>query len=119
MLFAIEANPKILFTIDDSLWTAAKLQNFVPEKSHYTAIEENGIMVLSINDILPRFRAKGFNERRILRILKCISNNVELPPILVQQNRRNSSYKYIIIDGFHRFYSSIAVGFTHIPAVEH
>jgi hypothetical protein len=40
-------------------------------------------------------------------LLQAISDGHEFPP---------ASYAYRVRDGVHRFYASVAAGFTHLPA---
>jgi len=60
----------------------------------------------------PLFATKG----RLIRILRGFENNDPMPPIWIYEAKTNG-YRYRIQHGVHRFYSSIAAGFTHIPAV--
>lgn len=94
------------------------MDDFNPADRHYIC-NQDGVCIVDISEIEPRFRAKGFNKKRLLRILRGFKYNSELPPIKVVKSERQDSrgYAYRLIDGMHRFYSSVAAGFTHIPVI--
>ena len=49
-------------------------------------------------------------------VLEAIVTGVELPSILVQRTRHSrDGFDFTIKNGFHRFYASHALGFSHIP----
>ncbi len=105
------------FSIEDSWWSDAKMSDFKPEAKHYCPTVKDGVRVLDISRIEPRIRARGFNRRRLLRILTGFRKGREIPPIEVFEFEATNGYVYRIMDGYHRYHSSIAAGFTHIPAV--
>ncbi len=38
-----------------------------------------------------------------------------LPPVVVEFMSASQAFRYRIVNGFHRFYASVHVGYTHIP----
>jgi len=54
---------------------------------------------------------------RVVRILKGFRDRDKLPPVVVQKVSDDAAQRYRLTQGAHRFYLSIAAGFTHIPAV--
>ena len=41
-----------------------------------------------------------------------------LPPVLVEPLPISVAFHYRLVNGFHRFYASVHVGYTHIPVEE-
>jgi hypothetical protein len=57
--------------------------------------------------------ANGFCHDRMIRILVGIRDGADMvPPVPVEQIAVG---KYRLRDGTHRFYASLALGFTHLP----
>lgn len=50
-------------------------------------------------------------------MLQAIVGGEYLPPVLVQAVKSQSAegFRYVVLDGFHRFYASHALSFTHLP----
>jgi len=77
-----------------------------------TAIEP---LIRHLKDGIPEAPIFASRER-LVSILKGIKNNAQIPPICLFDNA-DGCYHYKIHQGVHRFYASIAAGFTHIPAL--
>jgi hypothetical protein len=71
--------------------------------------------------------AFGFDRERLIKIVKEIQQGEPLPPVKIRgimyKNESHpsflnysSQYKFKVVDGYHRFYCSVAFGFTQIPA---
>jgi hypothetical protein len=106
-------------TIPPEWIAAAGLKDFVPAASAFRCDLPHQLMAISI--IEPPMRnegvtldANGFNRERMLTILNGIRANDALPPIDVE-TADPSQRPYRLRGGFHRFYASMACGFTHIP----
>ncbi|WP_197338870.1 hypothetical protein [Ralstonia solanacearum] len=88
--------------------------------SHYQTAEMRSTVV-SIEDVEPPLRDGGkiwFRDREtVIRLLDGMRNGAELPPIEVWSKGKKNSTHHVVRDGFHRFYLSLAVGFTEIPVV--
>ena len=54
---------------------------------------------------------------RVIRILTGFLKDASLPPVVVARGTIGETHPYRLIHGAHRFYLSIAAGFTRIPAV--
>jgi hypothetical protein len=52
---------------------------------------------------------------RVLKILRGFVNDDPIPPVWVVRDQAGT---YALRNGAHRFYCSIAAGFTQIPAIE-
>jgi hypothetical protein len=113
----IRFNDEVMpFCLEDECWDKAGMDGFEPGEPHYTPLDQESLMIVDLRDIKPRVRKQGFNRKRLLRILKGYRKQSGIPPIRVAENR-DGAQPYRLIDGFHRFFSSAAAGFTHIPAV--
>jgi hypothetical protein len=110
------------FEIPDDWLVEAAIAGFTPGKDHYnTDISAcSGIVLLS--SIAPPLRDKGefwFRDRQtVVSLLKAYLNGDRLEPIEVWPLPIGDAGRYKVRDGFHRFYTSIAAGFTRIPIVE-
>lgn len=119
------------FEVDDEWWTAAGMQNWKPSSSSYlfevSAFPE--VREVLIADIAPVRRTlshgvfnhdaeSGLSARdRVMRILKGFREDAALPPVVIEKADHGETHPYRLTQGAHRFYLSIAAGFTHIPAV--
>ena len=69
----------------------------------------------SLKDGIPEAQLFA-TEQRLVHILRGFRTNAQMPPIWIYKSR-SGHYCYKIQDGVHRFYASIAAGFSHIPAI--
>jgi hypothetical protein len=62
----------------------------------------------------------GFDRARMISVLKGIVAGVEIEPVplftLPVTDFPITPYRYRVLNGFHRFYASIAAGFESLPA---
>lgn len=95
----------------------AGLGGFVAQVSYLHA---PGLQVLALKDIQPPTNRTAFDRERALSILSGVKNEAQLPPIEVERfpDSVGASRTYRLHHGFHRYHLSLALGFTHIPAVE-
>jgi hypothetical protein len=106
----------LIFDIPDDWWESAGMVGYATKLSHYSTDPKYEIVV--IEDIEPPVRDIGLrNEETVIKMLRGMRNNEEFPPIEVNKEK-NPSGKYIVYDGYHRFYLSIAMGYTKIPIKE-
>jgi hypothetical protein len=122
-----------LVELADDWWDEADMKNFVPKAICYKAshVRPNGqpIVIIALSDVAdvgPERRKIGIfrdssdgvrAQKRVTDILRGFRLNETLPPVVVRQNELDSSQRYRLHDGAHRFYLSLIAGFTHIPAV--
>jgi hypothetical protein len=63
---------------------------------------------------------RGFDQTRLIRVLKGFVAGDQIDPVpliaLPIPELGHTPYRYRVLHGVHRFYSSIAVGFSHLPA---
>lgn len=69
--------------------------------------------IVPITDIEVFFRSPI--EKRFTSILVGMRSGAKIPPIWVRQSSEGVGKPYELENGFHRFYSSLAVGFSEIP----
>ena len=119
----------IAFEIPDDIWILTGASQWRPSRSSYVAsayqdAESNqphndlSISLIPIHLIEPprtKSTARALVNFRLERILKGFVTSSVLPAVLGQQKGNNPIAHVEIIDGAHRYYASIAVGFTHLP----
>lgn len=113
------------FEIPDALWVDAGMSGFKPSRP---AFRSTGADLVALDDIEPLFRlsntprdGRGFRRAAIIEVLKGFVGEDEIPPIdlLILPSLHDISgdpFKYRVLDGYHRFYGSIAAGFGFVPA---
>jgi hypothetical protein len=113
------------FEIPDEWWNQAGMSAFARTRSAYKSTTDETI---ALDDIEPVFRlrntprdCRGFRRADLVSILKGFAADAEIPPIdllIIPQlgDLSGDPFKYRIVDGFHRFYASIAAGFEFVPA---
>lgn len=109
----------LVFDVPDEWWEATTSATGIPMASHYRAAGDS--VVVSIQDVEPPLRDGGkiwFRDRdTVVRLLDGMRSGAELPPIQVWSKEKKNSSHHIVRDGLHRFYLSLAMGFTEIPVV--
>jgi hypothetical protein len=115
------------FEIPDDWLAEAALNNFTPTSAAYRSSDEAA--PVPFKDVEPPYRVmthpkdwRGFDRTRLVSILKGFVAGaeiepvplLELPPVEFPLFR---PYRYRVSNGFHRFYASIAAGFTHLSGV--
>jgi hypothetical protein len=107
----------LTFEIPDEWWILAGMVGFKADLQHYNT-DLTYKELVSIQEIIPPLREGGviwFRDRdTVIELLQGMRNNEKIPPIEVSFETKNLK----IHDGFHRFYLSIAVGYTDIPIRE-
>jgi len=114
------------FEIPDEWWDEAGMPGFKPEGTAYWVT--GNAKLVPLEDIEPLYckHAKtrdwcGFDHERMVRILKSIANGEEMKPVPLMalpyaDVSSRMTYGYRALDGFHRYYASIAAGFQYLPA---
>jgi hypothetical protein len=76
------------------------------------------VELVPINDIAPPMRDAGvapFNADRLLSVLSGIATGDTLPAVLGQPTAPGAAHRIELVDGFHRFYVSAALGCARLP----
>ena len=118
--------------LDDTWWEEACMKKFTPTTISYLvnteAAKGQNIFNVKINDVSPVKRKPGvgiFNDNeeasakdRVVSILSGFITGSAIPPVEVVPASKDSGFQYKLVHGAHRFYCSLAAGFTHVPAIE-
>ena len=127
-------HPPFAFEIPDEWLAEAGADDFVPARQSYQSIADPNEIILALGAIAPLLRQPkvikdhyGFRRKGgvdggpggMVDVLQAIVGSVSLPPVTVRRAREISAegFTYVVKDGFHRFYASHALGFTHLPCV--
>jgi len=127
------SHQSVEYELPDEWWFASGIQHLVlSERAYIPNASPNPklpVIHIAIGDIEPCVR-KGshgvFNDSpefgtardRVVSILTGFLENSAIPPIEVSQLPGGSPTQYKLIHGAHRLYCAIAVGYSHIPAIE-
>lgn len=114
-----------IYTIPSDWWDFAEMDTFMlpVEGSHYPYDPDckSDVHVLPLERIEPPLRSEGlvpFKKYKLLPIFFALhSPECALPPISVARIEGPGSYSFRVINGFHRYYASLAVGFRSIAAI--
>jgi hypothetical protein len=112
------------FDIPTDWWERAGMLRFVRRTPHYAFTDTGRERIVPIAEISPLRRSRnltgysrdGFEERRMVSILTAVCTGAPLPPVEVNECAREG-FRYALYDGMHRFYASIAAGYSHLPVV--
>lgn len=107
------------FDLPDDWWTAAGMADFLASAEHYPVKGPDYTAIVVVEEIEPPLRKNGefwFRDRNsVVDVLRRIRAGEQIEPIEVWGKDRTTSRKYIVRDGFHRFYLSIAAGYRSVP----
>jgi hypothetical protein len=101
---------------------AADMAAFAVEGRHYDVDSDEPWLSVRIAEIAPLkrhrgpsgFSEDGFNEQRMISILQAFRNEMHLPPVELIE-KCPDGYRYQLYNGVHRYYASVAAGFSHLP----
>ena len=100
-------------------WTIAGMEQFVRNSDSYRTEQSCNYEVVRITEVQPPLRKDGElwfrNRNSVIEVLTCMRTGVPLEPIEVWSREKTRSTKYIVRDGFHRFYLSVVVGYPRLP----
>ena len=114
------------FEIPDEWWIAAGMADFSPNLPGYRSVA--GAKLVPLREIEPPHLDRtsprdwcGFDRVRMLRILGGLKAGAEIRPvplveIPVDDVPLARNYAFRALDGYHRFYASVAAGFQFLPA---
>jgi hypothetical protein len=115
--------------LPDEWWAEAGMVGFVPTSKSY-CVEQNfhdEIQEVSIEDVVPVPRnpifrdgseGEGTARERVVKILRGFRLGQHIPPVKVVEGKPEYGHRYKLTEGAHRFYCSLAAGFTHVPTVK-
>jgi hypothetical protein len=113
----------VKFTIPQDWWSFAEMSNFncsegvgfypplVNDPKNFTTV-----LIAEIEPPLRTVAGLWFRKYKLMPILFAFqSPECALPLVVLSEDDVNRPYKYKVINGFHRYYASVAVGFSKLP----
>jgi hypothetical protein len=104
-------------------WIFCEMDDFKPLSPYYPyAIpRDQTVEVVPLVELEPPQRSAGapaFRKYKLVPILLAFrSPECRLPPVQVEA-ANSGPYRFKLVNGFHRFYASVAVGYSHLPVCE-
>lgn len=111
------------FEIPDDWWSFAEMNVFHPRGTFYPYHPKccGSIEIVPLRDIEPPTRDPGIAEFKKYKLVSVLlafhSPECALPPIQVERLAAPNNYKYRVHNGYHRFYASVAAGYSELPIV--
>ncbi len=98
----------------------AGLNGFQPRSPSYVCSVDHKVIAIANIELPMRNEGivkdkDGFDRVRMIAVLTGIRDGSALPPIILWPGT-GWPRQWELRDGFHRYYASVALGFTHIPA---
>ena len=109
------AHEQIEFEIPDPWWRAAGFSAHTPAYAS-SSCTQWPTTIVPVSDVeAPRrdLGVVGLHEDRTLSLLQAFRSGVSIPPLEVHVAPGQTKYR--VRDGFHRYYLSIACGFSMLP----
>ena len=111
---------EIEFEIPDEWWVAAGVSNFVSKTSAFVATfnPDWPTVLVPFSDVQAPKRdvgVIGLHEDRTTSLLRAFIDGTPVPPIEVHVPLGQIACRFTVCAGYHRYYTSIAVGFTMLP----
>jgi len=114
----------------DDWWTEAGMRGFVPAFTAYRVNHSlfKNVREVPIKDVGPVSRNSGVGifkdseeegsaRERVLRILRGFRFDNAIPPVEIVEGQAGYPYRYKLVHGAHRFYCSLAAGFSCVPSI--
>jgi hypothetical protein len=121
MMFSVLGSTQA-FTIPDLWWTFCECAAFRRTIDFYTYPPELDAHtdVVPIANVEPPQRDDGvppfIKDRMVAVLVGLQSPHGVVPPIHVCQHNQDG-YRYKVLNGYHRFYGAVALGFPKIPVI--
>jgi hypothetical protein len=106
------------FVVPNEWWTDAGMDGFVPNSEYYPTRKSSGFEIVAVEDVEPPERTIEMfwrDRESVLEVLRKIRTGEEQEPIVVWSKEKRGTKNFMVKDGFHRFYLSIAIGYRKIP----
>jgi len=111
------------FEIPDDWWEFSEMNEFELNGGGFYpySLSVQDVKIINIDVIEPPARNKNiisFKKYKLIPVLLGFkSPECALPPVEAQILNTSNTYKYKIINGYHRFYASVAVGYKKLPII--
>jgi len=111
---------EVEFEIPDEWWNAAGASGFSPAMDAFVSQSDAAwptIHVPVIDVQAPRrgTGVVGLREDRTISILRAFRSGIALPALQVHEEPPAGRRIFRVTDGYHRYYASVAAGFTRLP----
>jgi hypothetical protein len=110
------------FEVPDDWWQFCDMEAFRPATTFYLYSQrDGGVQTVPIAEVRPPERSAGvvgFHKNRLAPILLAFpSDRCSVPAVPVREFADGGRYRYEVLDGYHRYYASIAAGYTRLPVL--
>jgi hypothetical protein len=110
------------FEIPDDWWQFCDMEGLRPATTFYLCSQRDpGVQTVPIAEAKPPVRDAGvigFHKNRMAPILLAFtSDRCAVPAVPVRELAAGEPYRYAVLDGYHRYYASIAAGYTRLPVL--
>jgi hypothetical protein len=114
------------FEIPNEWWEEAGMRNFL--RKGPTFLSSANAVAIPLTEIEPPMRLpgyakdwQGFDRVRLVRLLRGFTEGAVIDAVPLrafpQYDVQSPPFRYYVLDGYHRFYASVAVGFDHLPSL--
>jgi len=114
----------IEFEIPDEWWNFAEMSKFSPTPGGFYVFPlqlASEVEVVPVSEVEPPRRnagVEGLKKHKLMPVLfAMVDPEGVLPPVPVAENEVGSRYRFRALDGYHRYYASVAVGYTKLPVI--
>ena len=126
MIFQL-SHPPLCFEIPDEWWFTAEMHGVVVSGRAYphSSAAYDQVEICEVREVAPIIRTpetildhRGFGRERMLNVLVGLRQGAAMPPVEVVKldAATEEGFRYRLVHGFHRFYGSVAVGYSQVPA---
>ena len=112
------------FEIPDEWWSFTEMASFHPDGDAYypySLCHAGLVQVVPLSLVQPPTRNAGnalLKKFKLVPVLLAFqSPECALPPVEVVSLNQPNSYQYRVRNGCHRYYTSVAAGYTNLPVV--
>jgi hypothetical protein len=112
----------IEFEIPDDWWQFCDMENFRPATTFYLYSQrDSGVQTVPIGEVKPPERNAGvvglYKNRLAPILLAFTSDRCAVPAVPVRELADGDPYRYEVLDGYHRYYASVAAGYRRLPVL--
>lgn len=110
------------FSLPEDWWIAAGMDAFHRTGSSYRSDAPTSSITPGKDIAPPQMGQRmhlgygGLGRERMIDVLRNIVSGTSMYPVEVLE-RPVGPYRYDVYHGYHRYYASIAAGFTHLPTI--
>jgi hypothetical protein len=113
------------FDIPDEWWAFAEMQRFERGTGQFYYYggypDSERVQVVDLAIVEPSIRTVGvplFKKYKLVPVLFALTSpECSLPPVKVALHPEPDRYLYRVTNGLHRYYASVAVGYTRLPVI--